>query len=78
MPPMAPSSVPIRPITTPCTMKIFMMLRGDAPSVRRIAMSACLSVTAITSVETMLKAATATISDRMMNIIFFSICTARK
>ena len=41
-------------------------------------MSACLSVTAITSVETMLNAATATISDRMMNIIFFSICTARK
>ena len=35
---------------------------GRAPSVRRIAMSACLSVTAITSVETMLNAATATIS----------------
>ena len=41
-------------------------------------MSACLSVTAITSVDTMLKAATATISERMMNIMFFSICTARK
>ena len=68
----------MKPISAPCTMKIFMMRRGRAPSVRRMAMSACLSVTAMTSVETMLKAATATISDRMMNIMFFSICTARK
>ena len=50
-------------------MKISMMLRGRAPSVRRMAMSACLSVTAMTSVETILNAATATISSRMMNII---------
>ena len=41
-------------------------------------MSACLSVTVMTSVDTMLNAATATISVRMMNIIRFSICTARK
>ena len=41
-------------------------------------MSACLSVTTMTSVDTMLKAATATISVRMMNIIFFSSATARK
>ncbi len=41
-------------------------------------MSACLSVTAITRVDTMLKAATATISSRIRNIMFFSICTARK
>ena len=39
------------PTIAPCTMKIPMMLRGLAPSVRRIAMSACLSVTAITSVR---------------------------
>ncbi len=39
-------------------------------------MSACLSVTVITSVDTRLNAATATISVRMMNIIVFSICTA--
>ena len=51
-----------------------MMLAGDAPSVRRMAMSACLSVTTITCAETMLNAATATISVRMMNIILFSIC----
>ena len=53
-------------------------LRGLAPSVRRMAMSACLSVTVITSVETRLNAATATISVRMMNIMRFSICTARE
>ena len=55
-----------------------MMLRGEMPSVRRIAMSACLSVTSITNVETRLNAATATISDKMMNITFFSIDTALK
>ena len=64
------------PEAAPCTMKIPMIERGLAPSVRRIAMSACLSVTVITSVETRLNAATATISVRMMNIIVFSICTA--
>ena len=41
-------------------------------------MSACLSVTVITCAETMLNAATAMISVRMMNITRFSICTARK
>ena len=41
-------------------------------------MSACLSVTTITCADTMLNAATATISVRMMNIMRFSICTARK
>ena len=51
---------------------------GRAPNVRRMAISACLSVTAMTSVETRLNAATATISERMMNIMVFSICTARK
>ena len=50
------------PISAPCTTKIFMIEVGVAPSVRRMAMSGCLSVTAITSVETMLNAATATIS----------------
>ncbi len=39
-------------------------------------MSARLSVTVITSVETRLNAATATISVRMMNISRFSTCTA--
>ena len=39
-------------------------------------MSACLSVTVITSVDTRLKAATAMISVRMMNIMRFSVCTA--
>ena len=60
----------------PCTTKIPMMLCGLAPSVRKMAMSARLSVTVITSVDTRLKAATATISVRMMNIMRFSTCTA--
>jgi hypothetical protein len=64
------------PEVAPCTMKMPMMERGLAPSVRRMAMSDCLSVTVITSVDTRLKAATATISVRMMNISRFSICTA--
>ena len=57
-------------------MKIFMIERGEEPRVRKMAMSACLSVTVITSVETRLNAATAMIRVRMMNIIFFSVCTA--
>jgi hypothetical protein len=71
-----PASVPITPTAAPCTTKMPMMLRGLAPSVRRMAMSARLSVTVITSVLTRLKAATATISVRMMNIMRFSSCTA--
>jgi hypothetical protein len=51
---------------------------GLAPRVRRMAMSARLSCTAITRAETILNAATATMSERMMNITVFSICTARK
>ncbi|MNR31351.1 hypothetical protein D3C85_1488580 [compost metagenome] len=59
-------------------MNTSMICRGVMPRVRRMAMSARLSVTTITSVDTRLNAATATISVRMMNIIRFSICTARK
>ena len=55
-----------------------MMLDGAAPKVRKIAMSACLSVTTITSIDTRLNAATATISVRIIVIMRFSICTARK
>jgi len=78
IPAATPTAVPNMPITTPCTMKIFMMLPGEAPSVRRIAMSGCLSVTTITRVETRLNAATAMMSVRMMNIMRFSIWIARK
>ena len=71
-----PASVPMMPAAAPWTMKMPMIERGVAPSVRRIAMSACLSVTVITRVDTRLKAATATMSVRMMNISRFSTCTA--
>ena len=52
--------------------KIFMIDTGEAPKVRKMAMSACLSVTVITSVLTRLKAATATMRVKMMNIMRFS------
>ncbi|MNT57221.1 hypothetical protein D3C72_1945790 [compost metagenome] len=68
--------MPITPTIAPCTTKMPMMLLGLAPSVRRMAMSARLSVTVITSVLTRLNAATATMSVRMMNIMRFSSCTA--
>ena len=64
------------PTIAPCTTNMPMMLAGLAPSVRKMAMSARLSVTVITSVLTKLKAATATMSVRMMNIMRFSTCTA--
>ena len=77
-PPAIPTSVPSTPIRVPWTMKMRMMRPGDAPSVRRMAMSASLSVTTMISVETMLKAATATISVRITNITVFSVFRARK
>ena len=77
---MTPSPIPIRvpssPTSVPCTMKIFMIDPGEAPSVRRIATSACLSRTVMTSVDTRLNAATAMIIARMMNIMRFCDCTA--
>jgi len=53
-----------------------MIERGEAPRVRRIAMSACLSLTVMTSVDTRLNAATAMIRVRMMNIMRFCEPTA--
>src|SRR5260363_58827 len=71
-----PNAVPNAPMAIPCTKKICMIDAGRAPSVRRMAISACLLVTVITNDETRLNAATAIISIRMMNIILFSTCTA--
>src|ERR1700753_2358845 len=53
-------------------------LRGPAPSVLRMAMSVCFSFTIMTSVATMLKAATATIISRITNMIDFCISMDRK
>ena len=69
----SPASVPITPTMAPCTTKMPMMLRGLAPRVRRMAMSARLSCTVITKPETRLNAATATMSVRMMNIMRFRV-----
>ena len=59
-------------------MKMRSTVAGEAPRVRRIAMSVRLSVTTMTSIATMLKAATATISSRISAIMVFSMRTARK
>ena len=75
---MTPASVPISPISAPWIRKIFITLAGLAPSVRRIAMSACLSFTAMNRLETILKAATAMIRNTIRNIMRFSMSTARK
>ena len=73
-----PASVPITPIATPCVRKIASTLRGAAPSVRRMAMSERLSFTTMTSVETILKAATPTTSSRMRNSADFVSWIERK
>ncbi len=72
----APSRVPIQPTKAPCRINIFKMLKGEAPNVRRIAISPRLSLTVITSIDTKLNAATAIIKVRIINIIRFSVLTA--
>jgi len=68
-----PMAVPMTPMKVPWTMNTAMICRGVAPRVRRMAMSDFLSVTTITRVETILKAATATISSRSRPIMVFSM-----
>ena len=71
-------AVPSRPMIDPCVMKIATMSRGEPPSVRRMAMSARFSFTTITSVEMMLKAATATTISSTKNMIDFVTWIERK
>jgi len=71
-------AVPAKPISTPCTAKVVSMLPGPAPSVRRIAMSVCLSFTIMTRVATILNAATATSISRITNSIDLVISIERK
>ena len=54
-----PTVMPITPLITPCNTKVLRIKRSVAPMVFNIAMAACLSLTAITSDDTMLKQATA-------------------
>ena len=51
---------------------------GEEPKVRRIAMSRRLSFTTMTMVDTMLKAATATINERITNKMRLVIAMERK
>jgi hypothetical protein len=69
-------AIPIDEITSPWSRKTRRMVPVCAPMVRRMAMSACLSVTAIVWPDTMLNAATATTMSRMRNIMTFSSRTA--
>ncbi len=73
-----PAAMPSTPIRLPWTMNTDRMLRGVAPSVRRIAMSRRLSFTTMTIVETTLNAATATTSERITNMMCFVIWIERK
>ena len=73
-----PASTPTQPTISPCVMNTRATRPGDAPSVRRMAMSVRLSDTTITSMATMLKAATPTTSSRISAIIVFSMRMARK
>jgi hypothetical protein len=57
-PKITPIKLPINPEMTPYQIKICLIKRLVAPSVFKMAMSRCLSLTAITNVETMLKQAT--------------------
>ena len=77
-PPTMPSSVPTTPTIMPCTIKIHKIVAGVAPMVRKIAISACLSLTTMTKDETKLKAATAMINNKIRNIMVFSILMAWK
>ena len=73
---MAPTTVPITPMIVPCSRKISMMLRAEAPMVFRIAMSRVFSITSRISEATMLSAATITISPMPMPMPIFSSISA--
>ncbi len=62
----------------PCTTNTDKMLPGEEPKVRKMAMSRRLSFTTMTMVDTMLKAATATINDRITNKMRLVMAMERK
>src|SRR3546814_2382835 len=86
MPKSTPNTVPTTPIRDPCTRKIRAISRGPAPSVRSMAMSERLSFTAMTSEDSRLKAATATIRSEehtselqsLMRISYAVFCLKKK
>ena len=78
MPNTMPQPTPMTPIRVPCTMKMRITSPGEAPMVRRIAISACFSRTIMYRLATMLKAAMAMIKNSSSDIMRFSSSTARK
>ena len=57
---------------SPCSMKMYITLRAEAPIVFRIAMSALFSITSSTSDATILSAATMTMRPIVIEIAIFS------
>ncbi len=68
-PAVTPTAVPTMPTRAPWRTNMASMAAGVEPRVRRMAISPRLSRTTITSVETMLKAATPTTSSRITKMI---------
>ena len=71
-PAIVPMAVPMHPMISPCSMKMYMTLRDVAPIVLRIAMSAVFSITSSTSDATMLSAATMTMRPMVIDTAIFS------
>ena len=68
----APAAVPTSPMISPCSMKMVITARLDAPMVFRIAMSRLFSITSRTSDAMMLRAATMTIRPIVIEMAIFS------
>ena len=77
-PPIAPTTVPTVPMTSPCSMKIRRMLAAELPIVFRIAMSRRLLHHQQDSDAMMLSAATITIRPIVIDIAIFSSHSAEK
>ena len=73
-----PTTVPTTPIEAPVMRKTRMIEPCVAPMVRRMATSWPLSFTSMIRPDTMLSAATSTISVRIRNITLRSTCSAVK
>ena len=77
-PPIAPASVPMVPMTSPCNMKMRRMLAAEQPMVLRMAMSRVFSITSSTSDAMMLRAATITMRPIVIDMAIFSSQSAEK
>jgi len=77
-PPIRPNKVPIKPMMRPSIINIFIIFLAVAPMDFKMAISFLFSITIMIRVLMMLKAATKTISTKMMNMTTFSSLSAEK